>query len=74
MAKKKTTTKAAAKGKTRSKKLSVKKRPIKDLSARQSKSVKGGITGNFTNAAKIGSAAIKFGALPTVGDKFIKAD
>jgi hypothetical protein len=40
MAKKKT---KSAKGKARSKKLSVKKRPAKDLDARKGKSVKGGV-------------------------------
>jgi len=51
MAKKKST-----KGKARSKKLSVKKRSVKDLDARKGKSVKGGIvigtrSLNFTNEA-----------------------
>jgi len=42
MAKKK---KKAAKGKARAKKLSVKKRPVKDIDARAGKSVKGGTIG-----------------------------
>ena len=70
MAKKKK--KAAAKGKARAKKLSVKKRPVKDLDARKGKSVKGGITGLAdSRAIKFGSA-IKFGTLPGPGDTFVK--
>ena len=48
--------KKAAKSKARGKKLSVKKRPVKDMDARQGKSVKGGTMGqtralNFTSGA-----------------------
>jgi len=69
MAKKKS---AKAKGKARTKKLSVKKRPVKDLDARKAKSLKGGITGNVadsTRALKLTSDAVKVGAFPTVADK-----
>jgi hypothetical protein len=68
MAKKKS---AKAKGKARTKKLSVKKRPVKDLDARKAKSLKGGITGNFSDsrAVKLTSDAVKVGAFPTVADK-----
>jgi hypothetical protein len=71
MAKKKK--KAAAKGKARAKKLSVKKRPVKDLDARKAKSAKGGAIGlaSDTRAIKFGSA-IKFGTLPGPGDTFVK--
>jgi hypothetical protein len=67
MAKKKKQKKAAkpaAKGKARSKKLSVKKRPVKDLDASKAKSLQGGITGNLsptTRAMNFSNEAIKLG-------------
>lgn len=71
--KKKTTTKRAAKGKARTKKLSVKKRPVKDMDARQSKSVKGGVLGQPGAAVKVATGAVKLGGYPTVGDVYIKS-
>ncbi len=54
MAKKKKATRSKARGK----KLSVKKRPVKDMSARQGKSVKGGALGE-TRALNFSSGAVK---------------
>ena len=72
MAKKKSAKRKAVKAK--SKKLSVKKRPVKDLDARKAKSAKGGAAGlaSDVRALKYDSAAVKFGALPTVTDTFQK--
>jgi hypothetical protein len=60
-------------GKARAKKLSVKKRPVKDLDARKAKSAKGGVSSlTADKTVKLGSAAVKFGTLPTVSDTYQK--
>jgi hypothetical protein len=75
MAKKKrakTKTKAKA-TKARRKKLSVKKRPVKDLDAGKAQSTKGGALAPAADRAlKLPSAAVKFGGLPAAGDTFQK--
>jgi hypothetical protein len=63
MAKKKKETKAKTKGKAgkaRSKKLSVKKRAVKDLDAGKARSTKGGALAPADRAVKLGTAAVKF--------------
>ena len=74
MAKKK---KKAAKTKTKAKarkKLSVKKRPVKDLDASKAKGAKGGLGFPGTDAhVKFGpSAVIKLGGLSAAGDTYQK--
>ena len=71
--KRKKAAKPASKGKARSKKLSVKKRPVKDLDANKAKSLQGGITGNFspgTRAMNFSTEAVKLGTLPPLTEKF----
>ena len=74
MAKKKKRAKTKTKAtKARRKKLSVKKRPVKDLDAGKARSTKGGALAPAADrAVKLPSAAVKFGGLPTVGDTFQK--
>ena len=61
MAKKKN---PAAKGKARGKKLSVKKRPVKDLDARKAKGARGGLALPETvQHIKLGPSALKLGGV-----------
>ncbi len=76
MAKKKKRTKAKVKSKARRKKLSVKKRPVKDLDASKAKGPKGGLavaaTEQHVKFAPTTAAAVKLGGFPTVTDTYQK--
>ena len=74
MPKKKKAGKPAAKGKAQSKKLSVKKRPAKDLDARKAERLKGGVTGNISPSTRAmnftSDPANKLNVINSLGQKY----